>query len=150
LSDPLFFNQALRVHTLALKAETHMLQSIQKRKLSVFTLVLAAVAAAPTAFADPVNQSPSTSKQCERVITSNTTPEGFTPVGQAQRELCHRGLYTGPVDGINGPLTHEALKQYQSDKHLQVTGELNQQTALALGLMVGGPGIQAGPGTGTT
>jgi peptidoglycan hydrolase-like protein with peptidoglycan-binding domain len=124
-----------------------MFDSIQK--LSIITTVLVAAAMTPAAFADPVNQSPSTAAQCERVITSNTTPEGFTPVGQAQRELCHRGLYKGPVDGINGPLTHGALTEYQRDKHLQVTGELNQQTALALGLMVGGPGIQAGPGTTT-
>lgn len=41
------------------------------------------------------------------------------------------------VDGIWGDKTHEALKDYQSDQHLNATGQLDGETFASLGLTEG-------------
>jgi peptidoglycan hydrolase-like protein with peptidoglycan-binding domain len=43
-------------------------------------------------------------------------------------------VYNGAVDGVWGPDSFAALQQFQSTHQLQVTGQLNQATATALGL----------------
>lgn len=47
-----------------------------------------------------------------------------------------RGLnfYTGPVDGIWGAATQQAIEQFQQGRGLQVNGQLNPATIAALGL----------------
>ncbi len=54
-------------------------------------------------------------------------------VTQAQRELQSQGFYQGEVDGIAGPQTRQAVKDYQQKNGLQVTGSLDQQTMDKLG-----------------
>lgn len=49
-------------------------------------------------------------------------------VTQAQRELQSQGFYQGEVDGIAGPQTRQAVKDFQRQNGLQVTGSLDQQT----------------------
>lgn len=49
-------------------------------------------------------------------------------VEQAQRELQASGLYDGPIDGIAGTKTHQALRDYQRRQGLSVTGRLDDQT----------------------
>lgn len=39
-----------------------------------------------------------------------------------QQELMDRGLYPGPVDGMNGPMTANAIKNFQSSKNLAADG----------------------------
>lgn len=51
-----------------------------------------------------------------------------------QRELAERGLYDGKIDGIAGPETQSALREFQNRNGLQPTGELNASTADALGM----------------
>jgi hypothetical protein len=53
---------------------------------------------------------------------------------KAQKKLKSKGHYTGPVDGIAGPQTAEALRSYQRDKGLPVTGQLDGVTSKKLGL----------------
>ncbi len=45
------------------------------------------------------------------------------------------GAYSGPADGINGPQTEQAIKEYQAANNLAVTG---QPSAQLLNSMVGG------------
>lgn len=49
-------------------------------------------------------------------------------VRQIQTELQSMGLYNGQIDGIVGPKTRSALRQYQQQQGLTVTGEIDQAT----------------------
>lgn len=51
-----------------------------------------------------------------------------------QRELAERGLYDGKIDGIAGPGTRSALREFQNRNGLSATGELDVSTANALGM----------------
>ena len=49
-----------------------------------------------------------------------------------QTALQTQGLYDGPVDGIYGPGTRNAVKKYQSQAGITQTGQLDQQTMQGL------------------
>jgi len=57
------------------------------------------------------------------------------PTVQAvQTELTQLGYYNGPVDGIFGPATRDAVANYQIANQLSVTGSLSSDTMQSLGL----------------
>ena len=49
-----------------------------------------------------------------------------------QTQLQQAGYYQGPIDGIYGPQTVDAVKQLQTDSELPTTGVVDQATARAL------------------
>ncbi len=49
-----------------------------------------------------------------------------------QQALNSGGLDAGPIDGIMGGKTKEALKKYQSQKGLDASGQVDRQTMAAL------------------
>jgi peptidoglycan hydrolase-like protein with peptidoglycan-binding domain len=51
-----------------------------------------------------------------------------------QRALAARNLYNGKIDGMWGDKTESALRNFQSQNNLAVTGELDAPTAEKLGL----------------
>lgn len=53
-------------------------------------------------------------------------------VKQVQTQLNDKGFYTGAVDGISGPETHQAIKRFQQQNNLRTTGRLDKQTMEAL------------------
>ena len=62
---------------------------------------------------------------------------GFAPLAnakststirQAQEQLQNQGLYSGKIDGVDGPMTRSAIRQFQKTNNLRVTGRLDQQT----------------------
>ena len=55
-------------------------------------------------------------------------------VNAVQTELTQQGYYNGPVDGIYGPATRDAVAKYQIAKGLDVTGSLSPDTLQSLGL----------------
>lgn len=56
-------------------------------------------------------------------------------VRKAQQALKDKGFDAGPVDGIMGPQTKQAVKKFQeSQASLKDTGQLDQQTLSALGV----------------
>ena len=57
---------------------------------------------------------------------------------EVQTVLKKWGYYTGKVDGINGPLTKEAVKRFQRKYGLTVDGVVGPLTAAKMGLKVGG------------
>lgn len=57
-------------------------------------------------------------------------------VAAAQDELSLEGYYTGPIDGAFSPETHRAVRDFQRDNGLNVTGYLTPETRNALGLEV--------------
>jgi peptidoglycan hydrolase-like protein with peptidoglycan-binding domain len=68
-------------------------------------------------------------------------------VRKAQQALKDKGFDPGPVDGIMGPQTREAVKKFQDKQaDMKATGQLNQQTLSALGVE-GGAGMGSASGT---
>ena len=67
---------------------------------------------------------------------------GTDSVRQAQTALQHQGLYDGPIDGISGPKTRQAVSAFQKREGLPQTATLDQATLQRLG--VGGTTMTSG------
>lgn len=79
------------------------------------------------------------------VASNNHSPTagangGSSFVRSAQQALNDRGYNVGSVDGMWGPNTESAVRQFQQAQGLQQTGTLDQQTLAALG--ISSPGAQ--------
>ena len=74
-------------------------------------------------------------------MNSASLPTSATPskdqIELAQRRLQSQGLYQGPVDGVIGPQTEQALGQYQQKHGLTETARLDSDTMRSL---IGGDG----------
>ncbi|MFA1822828.1 C40 family peptidase [Virgibacillus oceani] len=57
-----------------------------------------------------------------------------TEVEDIQQELQGQGYYTYTIDGIFGPITEQAVRDYQADQNLQVDGIVGPNTSAALAL----------------
>jgi hypothetical protein len=55
-------------------------------------------------------------------------------VVDVQRVLRRHGYYTGGIDGQAGPGTRGAIRAYQADRHLPVTGRIDNNLIRSLGL----------------
>ena len=55
-------------------------------------------------------------------------------VSAVQTQLTQLGYYNGPVDGVYGPTTRDAVAKYQIANNLDVTGSLSSDTLESLGL----------------
>lgn len=55
-------------------------------------------------------------------------------IKEVQQALKDKGHDPGPIDGVMGAKTKEALKEFQTASNLQPTGALNAQTAEKLGV----------------
>jgi hypothetical protein len=67
----------------------------------------------------------------ERVVEGRATESLATDV---QTELARRGYYRAPIDGIIGEGTRRALRNFQNDAGLPVTGRMDRATIGELGL----------------
>jgi hypothetical protein len=65
---------------------------------------------------------------------NNGVPAADPTVEVTQEELAQQGYYTGPVDGIFGATTRDAVAKYQTANQLDVTGSLSPDTLQSLGL----------------
>jgi peptidoglycan hydrolase-like protein with peptidoglycan-binding domain len=59
---------------------------------------------------------------------------GKEQLKKAQQALKDKGLYEGEVDGVMGPKTREALREFQKNENIQQTGRLDRETMSKLGL----------------
>src|SRR5438046_4372769 len=64
----------------------------------------------------------------------NGVPGADATVQAVQTQLTQLGFYNGPVDGIFGPATRDAVANYQIANQLNVTGSLSPATLQSLGL----------------
>ena len=64
----------------------------------------------------------------------NGVPVADATVQAVQTQLAQLGYYTGPLDGIFGPATRDAVAKYQIANQLNVTGSLSPDTLQSLGL----------------
>jgi Putative peptidoglycan binding domain len=69
---------------------------------------------------------------------SNTTMRDPT-VNAVQSDLAQLGYYKGPIDGLYGRLTRDAVAKYQIARKLDVSGNLSAQTLQSLGLPQAAP-----------
>lgn len=53
-------------------------------------------------------------------------------VSEVQSALARAGYYDGAIDGTLGPATRNALRRYQRDRGLSVTGRIDQSVVEAL------------------
>ncbi|MEO8205201.1 MAG: peptidoglycan-binding domain-containing protein [Chthoniobacterales bacterium] len=56
------------------------------------------------------------------------------PLVRVQIRLTRLGYYQGPVDGNFGPMTSRALREYQIDYGLPLTGRVDRRTIVSLGV----------------
>lgn len=71
------------------------------------------------------------------IASPSLLAQGSDDVRAEQQALKDKGFDPGPVDGVNGPLTRAALKQFQDKQNLKEDGRLGPQTRDALGLKPG-------------
>jgi photosystem II stability/assembly factor-like uncharacterized protein len=79
-----------------------------------------------------------TSKTSKPAVAPTKQRTGPTPseiVTQAQEALKAAGYHLGDPDGKSGPETTIAVKKFQGDRHLPVTGKLDSITLSALGIV---------------
>jgi hypothetical protein len=65
---------------------------------------------------------------------SGSTPAPDSTVSAVQTRLTQLGYYSGPADGMFGPLTRDAVARYQIANNLAVTGSLSADALQSLGL----------------
>jgi serine/threonine protein kinase len=71
-------------------------------------------------------------------IADNDCSPSNKEISTAQKALSSRGFRVGIVDGILGPATIKAIRDFQKAQGLQVNGELNWETAAKLKVYVAG------------
>jgi len=71
--------------------------------------------------------------------------EGRGDVRAAQQALRDEGFNPGPIDGVMGPRTSAALRDFQQQEQLTVTGQLDAETRARL-LDDGAPAASPGSG----
>src|SRR5437773_2007072 len=62
---------------------------------------------------------------------------GLTPdrvIVDVQEQLQRDGYYDGPIDGVLGPMTQEAIAAFQADNGLAVTSTIDEPTLATLGI----------------
>jgi peptidoglycan hydrolase-like protein with peptidoglycan-binding domain len=114
--------------------EVHMKRAIAAIATASLTAIVSLPAAAQTAQSNPTGavQQPSAQSSAELDMDAvpNLTPDG---VRQVQQALQKKGYDPGPLDGILGPQTKEAVRKFQDFYGIKASGEINNQTLYALG-----------------
>ena len=65
-------------------------------------------------------------------------------VRSAQIALRGRNYYNGPVNGVMSRATHDAIQNFQHDRNIAITGELDVVTSRALGIPADANGYRGG------
>lgn len=99
--------------------------------LSAPLALLVACASEPAATSAPESTPAPVAAQEPVTAPADSAPVHLT-VREAQELLLEKGYNPGVVDGISGPRTANALRQFQRDEGLVGTGRLDQETMNAL------------------
>jgi peptidoglycan hydrolase-like protein with peptidoglycan-binding domain len=70
-------------------------------------------------------------------------------IREAQEQLKAQGHDPGPIDGMMGPRTQQALRDFQKDQNITASGRLDDQTRQKLGLAAGSGSTQPGSQSGS-
>jgi peptidoglycan hydrolase-like protein with peptidoglycan-binding domain len=82
-------------------------------------------------------QSNNTSRPAATTSSSVTTQQSAVSpdmIKAVQQKMQHDGEYHGNIDGVWGPETQTAVRDFQQAHNLNVTGQLDQQTMQAMDL----------------
>ena len=86
----------------------------------------------------PVQAKPKDTTHTAKVKAAPRHPDATTATAdqmkKAQQALADKGLYKGKVTGRTNAAFRAAVKQYQKDNQLKVTGRLNQETLAKLNI----------------
>jgi peptidoglycan hydrolase-like protein with peptidoglycan-binding domain len=103
----------------------------------MYRMVVAGFAAAACiASASPgiAQGTPATAQAMRTLLDMNAIPTLNSQwILKVQQALQRKGFDPGPIDGVFGPMTREAVRGYQDRYGMPATGELNNQTLYALG-----------------
>ena len=66
--------------------------------------------------------------------TPKAAPTANARVRAAQQALMARGHNPGPIDGMMGPRTQQAIRAFQAQRGMAQTGALDNATVAALGI----------------
>src|SRR5437868_1368744 len=84
------------------------------------------------------NKKPAVKKTAKRALAATAAKRTPAPskdtIMRVQEALSAAGYHLGEPDGKPGPATTAALKKFQDDRHLPVTGRLDSITLAALGI----------------
>ena len=89
-------------------------------------------------------------KKTVKATSATTAKRRIAPtpsdtIMRAQEALAAAGYHLGEPDGKSGPATTAAVKKFQGDRHLPVTGKLDSITLSALGVGKSNDATAAGP-----
>lgn len=73
------------------------------------------------------------------VVSHETRALTKDQVSALQKALTERGFYSGPVNGVWGDASDEAVRKYQADKGTEQTGALTSAELGDLGIVVTSP-----------
>ena len=98
-------------------------------------MVVAIVAALICPVGPGTAQDASTAPQATRKLLDMSAIPTLSPerIMQVQQALQRKGFNPGPIDGVIGPMTREAVRSYQDRYGMPATGEIDNQTLYALG-----------------
>ena len=99
--------------------------------LSIFALSCSSTSSRTSA---PVYEPlPEVRRPAPRVVAPPVpTPQADPVIRQIQGVLQERGYDPGPLDGVLGKKTREALRRFQKDHRLAVTGDIDTDTKTTL------------------
>jgi len=96
------------------------------------------------------DESPSKSRAGSSDASLRGTGAGMDNIRGVQQALKDKGHDPGPVDGVMGTRTKDAIKSFQTASNLQPTGNLNAETSEKLGVQASGSQGSRGSSTGST
>ena len=108
--------------------------------MNTFTRAMALAVALALAAAPALAQGNSDTKSSMKSSTSGGAPSGAGMSGNTERvkavqqALKDQGHDPGAIDGVMGPKTEAALRDYQQKQGLKVTGRLDADTSAKLGV----------------
>lgn len=108
---------------------------------SVFLIFLCSVALALAAcgmWSDRDRGSRQGSSRGSASSSQATSGQSKSQISEVQQALKAKGYDPGSTDGVMGSQTQEALRKFQQANGLPVTGNIDAQTAKALGLSASG------------
>jgi peptidoglycan hydrolase-like protein with peptidoglycan-binding domain len=98
--------------------------------LVIATIAGASLAAIATFSATAQQSTPQDITKIDTQAVTSLNPDKIRVVQQA---LQSKGFDPGPIDGIVGPRTKEAVRNFQDRYGMNPTGEIDNQTLFALG-----------------
>ena len=121
------------------------------RNLLFSTVAILALAAVVPATAQQPGSNQAPAAQQSTQDQSNAANLSKDEIRQAQQALDQKGFKAGQPDGVLGPETKNAIKDFQQKQGWNATGELDSQTLSALGVSASGQnGQPAGQRPSTT